>query len=174
MEIALLIIAVVAIALIVIISNKNTKAKIAKEEESYKSQYGNITKKIEDFNPSTMKVQNIYIFENSRIIMINGVAYSFNDILDFSINDGQSYKVSTSTGSVLGRGLIGGMALGGVGAVIGASTAKETIDKSKEIKIHITTKKLSNPMIEYHSVQESKVYELISVLKIIIDGANNL
>lgn len=71
-----------------------------------------------------------YWFSLIRKIVINECVHAFSDIIDFSVNEKKSYKSSTSTGSIIGRGIVGGVLLGGVGALAGATTAKKnTIEK---------------------------------------------
>ena len=95
-------------------------------------------------------------------------------MLDFSVNGGQSYKGSTSTGSALGRGIVGGILFGGVGALAGAGTASNKANPNgTDYLICITIKDLANPMIEYRTKHDTRANELISVLKIILDSQKN-
>ena len=48
---------------------------------------------------------------NSEKIVINECVHAFSDIIDFSVNEKKSYKSSTSTGSIIGRGIVGGLSL---------------------------------------------------------------
>lgn len=142
---------------------KETNAK----EESLTRKYGAITKKIEDMSPD-MECQYIYVFEQAEIIVIKDKEYRFNSILDFSINGAQSYKVTTSTSSMIGRGVVGGVLFGGIGALAGATTASKNV-KPKDFRIAITTKDIRTPVIEYKTKYETVANELVSLLKIIID-----
>lgn len=72
---------------------------------------------------------------------------------------------------MVGRGLVGGLAFGGIGALAGATTAAKNVDQvSHEYVINITINNMSNPNIEYRTKDAQKANQLISILKIIIDN----
>lgn len=168
----LLILAIIIIP-IAIYGNLKQKKRTKAREEALTSKYGAITKKIEDVSPD-IKSQCVYVFEDAQIIVIGDNEYKFDSILDFSVNGGQSYKITTSTSSALGRGIVGGVLFGGVGALAGAGTAsKKANPNGTEYLISITTKELANPMIEYRTNNDTKANELISVLRIILDRTNS-
>lgn len=146
------------------INSAITSTKFTKELESkLYAKYGEPTKVIYD-------EKSIYVFEPFQIIVINGVEYGFDAILDFSVNGSQSYKVTTSTSSALGRGVAGAVLFGGIGALAGAGTASKKVNaKETEYRICITTKDLANPMITYRTTWDKAANELVSVLRIIID-----
>lgn len=110
----------------------------------------------------------VYVFEQVEILIIKQQEYSFKDILDFNIDGSDSYRVSTSTGSMLGRGIVGGLVFGGFGALVGAGTASKNVKQGNHT-ICITTRSLYNPIIEYKATNNTSANELISILKIIID-----
>ena len=88
----------------------------------------------------------------------------------FSVNEKKSYKSSTSTGSIIGRGIVGGVLLGGVGALAGATTAKKnTIEKVDGYTIRITMRGFDKPDIKIHTMFEDYMEEVTSVLKKVID-----
>ena len=96
--------------------------------------------------------------------------HAFSDIIDFSVNEKKSYKSSTSTGSIIGRGIVGGVLLGGVGALAGATTAKKnTIEKVDGYTIRITMRGFDKPDIKIHTMFEDYMEEVTSVLKKVID-----
>lgn len=130
---------------------------------------------IAKYGPPTIIINKLtaYLFEEQRVLAIYGIEHSFDNILDFSVNDSQSYRVSTSSSSMIGRGLVGGILLGGAGAVVGANTASKNVTSDiTTYKIFITTNKLADPVIEYQTTDETTANKLISVLKIIIDKNN--
>lgn len=140
--------------------------------EAIVGKYGEPTKVIDDYGMGDN--ESVYIFEHPKIIVIKGKEYNFDSLLDFSVNGGQSYKISTSTSSALGRSIIGGVLFGGVGALAGAGTAsKKANPNGTDYLICITTRDLSNPMIEYRTKHDTRANELISVLKIILDTQKN-
>ena len=102
--------------------------------------------------------------------LINECVHAFSDIIDFSVNEKKSYKSSTSTGSIIGRGIVGGVLLGGVGALAGATTAKKnTIEKVDGYTIRITMRGFDKPDIKIHTMFEDYMEEVTSVLKKVID-----
>lgn len=140
--------------------------------EAIVAKYGEPTKVIDDYAMGDNET--VYVFEHPQVIVIKGKEYSFDSLLDFSVNGGQSYKVSTSTVSALGRGIVGGVLFGGVGALAGAGTAsKKATPNGTDYLICITTNDLANPMIEYRTKHDTRANELISVLKIILDSQKN-
>ena len=88
----------------------------------------------------------IFLFGEARKIWICGTIYDFKDILGCSLSDNfylekgeVEYKTKTSTGSMVGRAVVGGMLTGGVGAIVGGATASkktEVIPKSCDKTIH--------------------------------------
>lgn len=166
----IIIIIFLLVCVIIGISQANeASAKYKSLKESVTSKYGEPTKVIDDYAMGDNET--VYVFEQPQIIVIKGKEYSFDSLLDFSVNGGQSYKISTSTGSALGRGIVGGVLFGGVGALAGAGTAsKKANPNGTDYLICITTKDLANPMIEYRTKHDTRANELISVLKIILDS----
>lgn len=80
----------------------------------------------------------VFFFEQSAMMVLYNEPISFEKIIGFSLNDDTktimqnettyTSTTTTSTGSMLGRAVAGGVLLGGVGALAGATTAKkETI-----------------------------------------------
>lgn len=169
------IIFIVGLVLILVIGFAKAQEDSARHtafKEEMVAKYGDPTKVIDDYGMGDDET--VYVFEQPQIIVIKGKEYSFDSLLDFSVNGGQSYKISTSTGSALGRGILGGVLFGGVGALAGAGTAsKKANPNGTEYLICITTKDLANPMIEYRTKHDTRANELISVLKIILDSQNN-
>lgn len=81
-----------------------------------------------------------------------------------------SYKTSTSTGSMMGRAIIGGVLTGGAGAIIGGATAKKNTQASiSGYKINITIRNMQNPIITIETHKEDVMNTLVAVLKNIID-----
>ena len=166
------IIFIVGFILILVIAIANANEDTAQHKafrEAIVAKYGEPTKVIDDYAMGDNET--VYVFEQSQIIVIKGNEYRFDSLLDFSVNGGQSYKVSTSTGSALGRGIVGGVLFGGIGALAGAGTAsKKANPNGTDYLICITIRDLANPMIEYRTQHDTRAYELISVLKIILDS----
>lgn len=104
----------------------------------------------------------VHIQHNNLTAQIEDMEiYNYSDILKFELlEDGNS----VSSGGV-GRALVGGVLFGGVGAIVGASTAGKKATCSK-LQIKITTKNLEEPVIYINLLgQEVKKSSLEYVLK---------
>lgn len=171
MIIIIFIVGLVLISVIAFVKAPEATVKHAVFREGILSKYGKPTKVIDDYGMGDNET--VYVFEQSQIIVIKGMEYEFGSLLDFSVNGGQSYKVSTSTSSAISRGIVGGVLFGGIGALAGAGTAsKKANPNGTDYLICITTKDLANPMIEYRTKNDTRANELVSVLKIILDRQN--
>ena len=141
-----------------------------KFREKYGEKYGECTLAL---NPHEYKVNNmdsVLIYDNAKIIAINHAVYNYSDILDFNINEDISYKTSTSTGSMIGRGVVGGVLLGGIGALAGANTAnKKSVQETYAYRINIVVRNMSRPVITYTTIEPVHAQKMIAVLKNIID-----
>ena len=156
------------------------------ETELY-SKYGSPSKILELLMHGTIN-DRVYVFEETSTILIKGVPYNFSEILDFELTDenriiytNSRSTTKTATGSMIGRAVVGGALLGGVGAVIGGATAKrdtETYGESFErhdYTIHIMLDNLSNPRLNIHielAYPEELVRDFVSVLTIICNRNN--
>lgn len=122
----------------------------------------------------------ILISDSRNLIMINNNIYDFKDILTFEIKDNSTTiftstsKTSTSTSSMLGRAIVGGILLGEAGTIIGGSTAsKSTQTEGRSSTIHdysiiITLNNLSTPIINLYIGKNGKIVsEIITLLNII-------
>ncbi len=165
-----------------------------KQLEKYVNSFGKVSKEIFFYDSERIDIidpeitDRVFIFEDKSIIILNGKPINFKDIIAFKLTDDEhiiyqnsetTFKTSTSTGSIIGRAIIGGVLLGGVGAIIGGATAKKnttTISTPQnsivyhDYKIYITINSLTDPQIvlelDYH---ENAINEIVSVLSIILD-----
>lgn len=138
------------------------KDKYRQQEQEIFQRYGWPTNVIniseyDDTNPKNK----VYVFAKKSVIMINKIPYNFSNILSFKIEryyidengmpieNGHLPNVSpsqnsistttTSTGNMIGRAAVGGLLFGGVGAAIGAATAKKkTITTEIKNEIDLT------------------------------------
>ncbi len=161
-SIGLIIIGIIGIIGHLIDNNQNIKREaenesINRETENYIGEnihnYGNPEKII---IYSENGIHNyICIFENCNKILIKKKLYNFSDFISYNLSDNDniisSYSIKTSTSSALGRGIIGGVLAGGVGAIIGASSAEKQVVKKTGVdityKLDITLDNLSEPNI---------------------------
>lgn len=116
----------------------------------------------------------VLVYEPLKKISLKGKMYDFSQITGYSVsvnNQIVSSNTKTSTGSALGRAAVGGVLLGGVGAIIGASTAKTTTEYTTQDKtsINIYTNSLSEPSILLDLINPTKemVAQIEGVLRII-------
>jgi hypothetical protein len=169
---------------------------IQQAEADYSSAYNNLIKEHGAVTNSFLigidrnKTSNyLYIFEDSRVISLFDEIIPFKDILEFSLQDdaktimtNTSYvsETSTNTGSMLGRAAVGGFLLGGVGTVIGATSAKKTTTTTPigssttttthKYTIYLNVNSLSNPIREISLGQDTKTAQTVAnIFNIIIN-----
>lgn len=129
----------------------------------------------------------VMLKESSSQIMLNDHVYSFSDILDYSISDNQTViqrssggtaTTRTSTGSMLGRAVVGGVLTGGVGAAVGAATARKETEISQgntysttkhSYTINVTINSLTSPIetLSFHNDEEA-TNKVVSILTVIL------
>lgn len=112
----------------------------------------------------------IFVFDEKKRIVMNQQVYEYSDILDFRVNNQMSYKSSVSNSSTIGRALVGGALVGGVGALVGGSTAKRNTESQVDkVKFAITTKDMSKPIVRITFEWEEGADTFYSILKNIVD-----
>ena len=124
------------------------------------------------------------VFEENRVLVIDDKVYKFEDIINYTITDNtktiyseQKSTTKTNTGSLLGRAVLGGLAFGAAGAVIGGVTAKQSTTTSQyeteeehDYAISVTINDLANPTIIIKLFDDATTtQEIASVLSIIIN-----
>ena len=124
------------------------------------------------------------VYEETSIIIIDQDILRFEEILNYSVTDNsktiyseQVAKTTTDTGSLIGRTVIGSLALGSVGATIGGATADRitTISPQEshqehDYTINITVNNLACPMVTVKLGNDTNnvVNQMVSILSIII------
>lgn len=153
----------------VIEENKDEK-EYSLWEVDLEKKYGIPTLKIKPTNQSLSKNVVVLVYDTRKTIYINGKGYKYSDIIDFNVNDQTSYKTTSSTGSMIGRGLVGGLLLGGVGALAGATTGeKSTIKGASTYRINVIMRNINDPIVTYVTSENECAQKMIAVLKNIID-----
>lgn len=129
----------------------------------------------------------VMLKEGNSQIMLNDHLYSFSDILDYSVSDNQAVMqrssggtatTKTSTGSMLGRAVVGGVLTGGVGAAVGAATARKETEISQgntysttkhSYAINVTINSLTSPIetLAFHNDEEA-TNKVVSILTVIL------
>lgn len=157
-----------------------------KEFAELTTRFGECTMKI-TLNYSKMKsIKNeVLIFETAQKIVLNANEYNFADILGYSVVDDSTNETittsegsaKTSTGSMLGRAVVGGVLMGGLGAVAGAATASKNIKsdatgltKTKHnYTFYINVNSLQQPTVSLSVGSDTdRAQELAGVLNIIL------
>ncbi|MBO7282889.1 MAG: hypothetical protein J6U73_05770 [Alistipes sp.] len=124
----------------------------------------------------------LLVFGESELLYIDGREVLFKDIISYSITDDYRIKhgeveytseTNTSTGSLLGRSAAGAVLGGGVGAVIGASSASKNtttigIQKDDTIihkySLSINVRSLENPLIRMNLGDSTKKAEEVNAI----------
>lgn len=171
------------------IENEKRKEKEESEKKERIRKYGDISYEYQSKCPYS----NIEVYESSKVIYLKygeeTWMFNFSDIVKVDIyEDGRISSSTTSTSgtskaktsSMIGRAAVGGVLLGGTGAVIGGTTGKREIGttsttKTQEVVVYsmvITINDLSMPSIQIKAkYAEAKEFikKVSSVLSIIIE-----
>lgn len=176
------------------IEYEKRKQQIQNSKNILESQWGPISKEITLHiwgDGDTSLNDRILIFESTQHIKILENVYKFSDILNFDITDNKETTIreeggtsitQTSTGNMLGRAVVGGVLLGGVGALAGATTAQtkteynpssKIINEIHDYTIHININSFSSPIVSIHMKDNArKTQEISGILNIIIKMNN--
>lgn len=133
----------------------------------------------------------LLVFGQSSLIYVDGQAILFKDIISYNIDDEYQIKhgvskytseSSTSTGSLVARGVTGAVLGGTVGAAIGASSASKNINTVKKqendiiihnYKLSIRINNLKNPLIRIElGYLTEKAEEVNAILSVITNQTN--
>ena len=195
----------VAIVIIIVVlykKNKKEQEKIAIElkeiekkqafvNEQYnqfvrelRNKYGVIDRVISimDYDNDLIELHNdIFVFQDSKVVIINKTKYDFSDIISCSILDENqrntpvSQVTKTKTGNMLGRAAVGALTFGVAGAVVGAVTAeKESTTNEPPIYmgsyiVKVGVKSIKEPMLVLKfSSDKSKAEEVYALIQAII------
>lgn len=80
-----------------------------------------------------------------------------------------SYKTLISTSNMVGRGIVGGLLLGGIGALAGASTGNKTTNPEViEYRINVIMSDMSNPIVTCIFKYNEDEQKMVTVLKILL------
>ena len=215
MDILILILVFVILAIMVnvfLAKNGDDKQKKLQEEQERKKRiaeekHGSYNSKIEELISTHGEItldralpytgqfgglelsSHLFIFEDTKVIVVNGEAIPFSKILAYSLVDNQQTiatttggsEIKTSTGSMVGRALVGGALFGGVGALAGATTAKKETEittttehtTNHDYKIYLSINDIANPQrIIGFGKDEEAANKASSVFNIIISQNN--
>ena len=174
------------------------KAEALKEKQNklkmFDEQNGGATSSFHSVLPDySNREVDIRVYEKTQYVAIlyNQVVVTvipFNSIISYreseqreTILDNAITTTTTNTGSMIGRGVVGGVLLGGVGALAGAATAKQSSEtefgSQKEFKsqfLSLTLNSLSTPNLTFYfgtdliPQQAADYRKAISIFDIII------
>ena len=157
--------------------------------ENLSIKYGKPTNiiKFERFGEKANIKKCMLVFEENELLYVDDKAIHFKDIISYNIASNHrikrgaveySSKTKTSTSSLLGRSVAGALIGGGVGAVIGASTASKkttTIEKRGNDKViqnyslTINIRNLENPVIKVYINSAQNADMINAVMECIVD-----
>lgn len=184
-------------ARIVYAEQKKREELIKQAESEYETAWGNLISTYGDCSLDILlgsrqlnTSDHIYFFEKGKIMVLKDEPIPFEKIIGFSLNDETktilqnettyTSTTTTSTGSMLGRAVVGGVLLGGVGALAGATTAKKetvsipssgqtTTTIKHKYSLYLNIDSISNPtrVIEL-GADTQKAHNLANVINVII------
>ena len=157
------------------------KEKLNKINEKKLQEQGfNIDKNINKLNQFSFYIDNL----NKKFCIYNtktakSKIYTYEDLISFEIKQNNQSVVSGRVGSVI----IGGLLLGELGAIVGASRARKISEVScKSLTVNIVVNDICNPNIEIKLITQetdtnslvykkiaNKVNELVAVFKVILE-----
>lgn len=172
-----------------IIEDSKRKRQIEKQEDELKQIKANYGEKaividITSFNK-------IIISEEKQCVRLHDVDYKFEDIIGCSLVDDATSetitasigKAKTSTGSMVGRAVVGGVLTGGLGAVAGAATAKKNISTDAtsltttihKYTIYVNVDSLESPTITIRVGKDAqKAHKIANLFNVIIERTKKL
>lgn len=125
----------------------------------------------------------IHVHEASKKVFIQGKEYSFNDIISCSFTDNQTTikgkitsATKSSTGSTVGRAIIGDIVAGPAGAIIGGTTSKKTTEFHQEndrivhnYTVFINVNSIASPILQINTGADEKLAnEIVGLMNVII------
>lgn len=168
---------------------------LRKLEKSIAQTLGDATKLIQ-IEGKLLEYKGILVYQQHNMLLLlkydQNVRVDFSTILSYNVRDNSSLEsyssgsiatstTTTDTGSLLGRAAVGGIVAGGVGAIIGASSAKKNTETSfggsfsttttkHDYTLYLNVNSLENPVIEiYFSQDEKALNETIATLNVILN-----
>ena len=125
------------------------------------------------------------MYYNNRVVRFNEIIscdYVDNSTVETKQTGSATTDISTNTGSMLGRAVVGGVLAGGAGAIIGGATARqtgETVIETNSVSVTkhdytviVNTKNVRNPLLKIPcGEREQAMHDIVATLKAAI--ANN-
>lgn len=129
----------------------------------------------------------IRVYEDSQIIVANGVPIHFKDIISYTTpnktvfgNGNITTETKYDTSNLISRAAVGAVAMGSTGAVIGALTSKThtksksgfdniTVDNLGQVKVTLNLKTISKPYVNI-PCYDCEINEICAILNAIISN----
>lgn len=166
---------------------KRKREQYEADVQDMRNRYGNESF---DYGELFDAYNRVFVFPEKRVVVYHKSPVEFDKIIAFDVTDNKTSittseagnaTTKTSTGSMLGRAVVGGVLAGGVGAAIGGSTAKrhtdiqpglQTTNTSHDYKVYLTINDFKNPSlcIPFGDNTEA-VHRFVSYLNIILRDA---
>lgn len=165
-------------------NGKRRREQYEADVQDMRNHYGNESF---DYGELLDAYNRVFIFPEKEVVVYHKRPVEFGKIIAFDVTDNQTSittseadkaTTKTSTGSMLGRAVVGGVLAGGVGAAIGGSTAKrhtdiqpgvQTTSTSHDYKVYLTIDDINNPSLCIpFGDNTDKVQRFVSVVTVII------
>ena len=163
MDMFYLLLIVVAIIIIVAVNKKQSKTRAEERFDSHvenlKHNYGRISQCI----PYIDIPDSVFVFEESRYIVIGYASCRFEQILDVRLD----VITHGGTGTTIRNVIIGDMLFGKLGALMAASNSSN--DQREEYMVSIIIDDLSNPVIKYRTEDYNIAHRVLGIFRGIID-----
>ena len=158
-----LLLIVVAIIIIVVVTKRQNKFRAEERFDRHvdmlKSRYGRISQCI----PYIDIPDSVFVFEESRYVVIGYTACRFDQILDVRLD----IVTHGGSGTTIRNVIIGDMLFGKLGALMAASNSSDNDTDIYLVSIIIDD--LSNPVIKYRTEDYDIAYRLVGMIRVIID-----
>lgn len=167
---------------------QDSKQRAAEQEKKYNEWYdkyininGTPNKAIVIEPNNSHKV--IFVHEHSKKVFIQGKLYDFKEIMNCTFTDSPTIikgKVTSttksSTGSTVGRAIVGDIVAGPAGAIIGGTTGKKTTEFHQEndkvvhyYTVVINVDSISSPIVRIYTGSDGKLTnEIVGLMNVII------
>lgn len=167
-------------------SERKTLEKYNSNVEEYERLYGTLTSSIRivQYGSPNYTQKYILVYEDSSHIIIKDIVCKFSDIISYELVNNTTVIYSstessskTSTKNMLGRAVVGGVLLGGAGAIVGGATAnrhtvttEQSANTKNDFNIHLTINKISSPNLLIRAWDdENLARNLVALFSVIVE-----
>lgn len=168
------------------VANEKEVEKYNSNVEEYERLYGTLTSSIRivQYGSPNYTQKYILVYEDSSHIIIKDIVCKFSDIISYELVNNTTVIYSstessskTSTKNMLGRAVVGGILLGGAGAIVGGATAnrhtvttEQSANTKNDFNIHLTINKISSPNLLIRAWDdENLARNLVALFSVIVE-----